>query len=351
MIAPTWVGADRDEHLRRDAGSRWHPRGPRGGCARNRRHRHAHADLRAPASPSSILLRLGGGGLLLGIGSIHLDLYVTGYRSIPTIGNLFLLQVVSALGLGLLVLATGRPLVAAGGAGLAFGTLAGYLVSLHQSLFGFREVRTAAGIWAGVLEVVAFATLSALALSPRTSSSAAPSRPRVPRLSRAASRLVGTLAAGVTMLLAVLLGISLATALTAATSGKGRAAATLDVGTIGGAQRIVTNSRGYTLYWFGLDTATTSACSSTCEAYWHPVVGTPVAGPGLTGTLGTIRRSDGSIQATFDDHPLYSYVGDSGPARTTATASRSTAADGTRWRLEPDEGSCAHVSANGARRS
>jgi predicted lipoprotein with Yx(FWY)xxD motif len=252
---------------------------------------------------------------LLGIGSIHLDLYVTGYRSIPTIGNLFLLQVVSALGLGLLVLATGRPLVAAGGAGLAFGTLAGYLVSLHQSLFGFREVRTTAGIWAGVLEVIAFATLSALALSHRSSSSATASRPSVPHLGRAASRLAGAFAAGATMLLAVLLGVSLATALTAATYGKGKAPTTLDVGTIGGAQRIVTNSKGYTLYWFGLDTATTSACYSTCEAYWHPVVGTPVAGPGLTGALGTIRRTDGSVQVTYEGHPLYTYVGDSGPGQ------------------------------------
>jgi hypothetical protein len=38
-----------------------------------------------------LALRLAGGGLLIAAGAIHLDLYLTGYRSIPTIGWLFLL--------------------------------------------------------------------------------------------------------------------------------------------------------------------------------------------------------------------------------------------------------------------
>ena len=37
-----------------------------------------------------LALRLAG-GLLIAAGAIHLDLYLTGYRSIPTIGWLFLL--------------------------------------------------------------------------------------------------------------------------------------------------------------------------------------------------------------------------------------------------------------------
>ena len=48
---------------------------------------------------------MAGSGLLIATAAIHLDLYLTGYRTIPTIGWLFLLQVIVAFGLGLAVLA------------------------------------------------------------------------------------------------------------------------------------------------------------------------------------------------------------------------------------------------------
>jgi 5-methylthioadenosine/S-adenosylhomocysteine deaminase len=51
------------------------------------------------------MLRVAGAGLLIAAGAIHLDLYLTGYRTIPVIGWLFLLQVIAAFGLGLAVLA------------------------------------------------------------------------------------------------------------------------------------------------------------------------------------------------------------------------------------------------------
>ena len=34
---------------------------------------------------------------------------------------------------------------------------------------------------------------------------------------------------------------------------------------------------------------------------------------GRHGKLGTIRRPGGGVQATYDGHPLYSYIGDNGP--------------------------------------
>jgi predicted lipoprotein with Yx(FWY)xxD motif len=78
---------------------------------------------------------------------------------------------------------------------------------------------------------------------------------------------------------------------------------------------VLANSRGLTLYLFVPDSSGRSACYGSCAAYWPPVIGTPVAGPGVTGSLGTIRRTDGSLQATYNGHPLYTYVGDSGPGQ------------------------------------
>ncbi len=84
--------------------------------------------------------------------------------------------------------------------------------------------------------------------------------------------------------------------------------------TINGTQ-VLTNSKGLTLYWFVPDTSTKSNCNGSCATYWPPVKGPVTAGSGVTGTLGTITRSDGSTQATYDGHPLYTYVGDTAPGQ------------------------------------
>ena len=78
---------------------------------------------------------------------------------------------------------------------------------------------------------------------------------------------------------------------------------------------MLTNASGFTLYWFAPDTPTTSRCTGSCTAYWPPVIGSPRAGPGVTGQLGTVKRSGRTIQATYDGHPLYTYVGDNGPGQ------------------------------------
>ena len=72
-----------------------------------------HAGRTAPGWPA-VILRVVGSGLLIATAAIHLDLYLTGYRTIPTIGWLFLLQVIAAFGLGLAVLVIPRRLVIAG---------------------------------------------------------------------------------------------------------------------------------------------------------------------------------------------------------------------------------------------
>jgi predicted lipoprotein with Yx(FWY)xxD motif len=107
-----------------------------------------------------------------------------------------------------------------------------------------------------------------------------------------------------------------AAASSAASSAPASAASgtTLSTKTINGTA-VVTNSAGMTLYWFAPDTSTTSKCTGSCATYWPPVVGPATAGSGVTGTLGTIMRTGGATQATYDGHPLYTYVGDTAPGQ------------------------------------
>src|SRR5689334_16696258 len=82
-----------------------------------------------------------------------------------------------------------------------------------------------------------------------------------------------------------------------------------------GSQQVLVDSQGMTLYWFAIDTPSKSNCSGSCATYWPPVKGPVTAGSGVTGTLGTITRSDGTTQATYDGHPLYTYVADTSPGQ------------------------------------
>ena len=91
---------------------------------------------------------------------------------------------------------------------------------------------------------------------------------------------------------------------------------TLKTATIGGTT-VLTNAKGFTLYWFAPDTSTTSKCNGSCAAYWPPVMGPATACPGVTGKLATIKRADGSVQATYNGHPLYTYVADTAPGQAT----------------------------------
>jgi len=77
---------------------------------------------------------------------------------------------------------------------------------------------------------------------------------------------------------------------------------------------VLTDAKGFTLYWFAPDTKTTSKCNGSCAAFWPPLKG-PVTASGIKGTFGTIKRSDGSVQATFDGHPLYTFKGDKAPGQ------------------------------------
>ncbi len=118
---------------------------------------------RLPVSVT-LALEVAGAGLLLASGGMHLDLYLTGYREIPTVGDLFLVQVIAAFAMALAVLALRRRLVDAAGSLLSIGTLAGYVAFRMWTIFGFREVGTEAGTTAGIIEIAAFVVLATSAL-------------------------------------------------------------------------------------------------------------------------------------------------------------------------------------------
>jgi len=271
----------------------------------------------APGWPA-VALRVSGAALLIATAAIHLDLYVTGYRTIQTIGWLFLLQVIAAFGLGVAVLAIGSRLVkggrlaAAAGAGFALATLGGYLLSVWIGLFGFKEVRTTAGVVAGLIEVAAFAVLAALTLTLTPTLAAAPAaaavtaaaaadQARFPaRIPASVATAAAVITAALTIAALVLLGVAVSGASSRAPAATGIGAG-LKTTTIGGAT-VLTDAKGFTVYWFGPDTPTTSKCYGSCAAYWPPVTGTAAASPGVPGRVGTITRTGGSRQVTYNGH-------------------------------------------------
>jgi predicted lipoprotein with Yx(FWY)xxD motif len=119
------------------------------------------------------------------------------------------------------------------------------------------------------------------------------------------------LIAGVSAAALVLLGVFAAAAGGGETPAAGGAVKAVQIGGV----TVLANAKGFTLYWFAPDTATTSKCNGTCAAYWPPVKGPVTAGPGVTGRLGTIKRPGGPVQATYNGHPLYTYIGDTAPGQ------------------------------------
>ena len=257
-------------------------------------------------------LRMSGALLLAVSAAIHLDLYLTGYRKIPTIGWLFLLQVIVGFVLTVAALVTRSRLAAAASAALALSTLGAYLLAVWIGLFGFKEIRTRAGIAAGLIEVAAFATLALAAVTADPARRSDATRRARTRAQSAVSLVVGTVSA-VSVAALALLGVAVVSAgespVAAADVG-----ATLKTARIGSVN-VLTNADGLTLYWFAPDTSTSSKCLGSCATYWPPVSGSPAAGRGVTGKLGTIKRPGGGLQATYNGHPLYTYIGDSAPGQ------------------------------------
>jgi predicted lipoprotein with Yx(FWY)xxD motif len=94
---------------------------------------------------------------------------------------------------------------------------------------------------------------------------------------------------------------------------------------------ILVNSKRHTLYMFAKDKNGKSSCNGSCAKFWPPSlqVGKPTAGSGLKASLlGTIRRSNGSRQLTYNKHPLYTFTLDKKAGQTNGEANL---AFGARW--------------------
>lgn len=65
------------------------------------------------------------------------------------------------------------------------------------------------------------------------------------------------------------------------------------------------------IYLFDVETTSKPECYDACAEAWPPVLteGDPVAGRGVDASLlGTTERTDGTLQVTYNDHPLYFYA-------------------------------------------
>ena len=75
--------------------------------------------------------------------------------------------------------------------------------------------------------------------------------------------------------------------------------------------RMLFDSTGQAIYLFDIETTSESRCYGECAEAWPPVLttGDPMAGPGVEASLlATTERTDGTLQVTYNDHPLYFYA-------------------------------------------
>ena len=101
----------------------------------------------------------------------------------------------------------------------------------------------------------------------------------------------------------------------------------------------LTTSSGRAVYLWVKDTGDMSNCNGACAGAWPPVTTTATAtasGGAKASDIGTITRSDGTKQVTYDGHPLYYFSGDSGPGMASGQGSDGF---GAKWWLVSPAGS------------
>ncbi len=117
----------------------------------------------------------------------------------------------------------------------------------------------------------------------------------------------------------------------------------LTIGTAKGSMgTYLVGASGRALYLWVADHGGKSACSGTCAQNWPPLTSASnpkTAGGVNAGDLGSITRTDGSKQVTYNGHPLYYYIGDSGAGMTSGEGSDQF---GAKWWLVTPAGAADH---------
>ena len=100
----------------------------------------------------------------------------------------------------------------------------------------------------------------------------------------------------------------------AASASSGSTAAMISLSSISGIPgKFLVGAQGRTIYLFEADKSGASTCAGACAATWPPVSvsGSPQAGSGVDqALLGTVKRDDGTMQLTYNKHPLYYFAAD-----------------------------------------
>ena len=134
------------------------------------------ADLRSlPWRVAVTLMIAGGAGCTVASGVIHLYLWGKqyGYRDVPTIGPLFLLQGIAAVLIGLLAIVTRRVAALLVAAGLLVASVIALVLAVEVGLFGFKDSWLAPYAWTSFYEeivggVLLLAAAGVLCFSGRT---------------------------------------------------------------------------------------------------------------------------------------------------------------------------------------
>jgi len=137
---------------------------------------------------------------------------------------------------------------------------------------------------------------------------------------------------------------------TTSSTGSSVSASAVSISTAKGADgTYLTGASGRAVYLWVADSNGKSNCSGACASAWPPLItkATPVASAGLKAAdLGTITRSDGSKQVTYNGHPLYYFAGDSGPGTTSGQGSDRFGANW--WLVTPSGAAITHSASSGS---